>query len=215
MDLPAGVQYFLACERNKVAIAEALHQHWHNARRVLEFATGTGQQIAHFAQLHPSAHFQPSDQNEQGALSIAHWTRACTNVAPLLVVDLIADPSTWHFDRHAFDVAYVVNLLHISDRGTTVGLFRAAQMALRPGGRLCIYGPFKKNGAFTTDSNRAFDDKLRSMDPHHYGLRDMDELTHAGKQCGFTLTDVKDMPSNNFFITYTLSSTDSTTFSAL
>jgi len=54
-------------------------------------------------------------------------------------------------------------MLHISAAGTTAGLFRAAQPALRPGGRLFVYGPFKRDGQFTTDSNQQFDAKLRQM----------------------------------------------------
>ena len=71
-------------------------------------------------------------------------------------------------------------MLHISEAGTTAGLFRAARAALRSssaatpaaagtgkgkgtGGRLLVYGPFKQHGRFTTDSNRMFDEKLKQM----------------------------------------------------
>jgi hypothetical protein len=40
-----------------------------------------------------------------------------------------------------------------------------AGRVLKPGGRLLVYGPFKKDGVCTTESNAAFDASLRSRDP--------------------------------------------------
>ena len=74
-----------------------------------------------------------------------------------------AVPSVPPRHSHSFDALFVANMLHISAAGTTAGLFRAAQAALRPGGRLFVYGPFKRDGKFTTDSNQQFDAKLRQM----------------------------------------------------
>ena len=40
-----------------------------------------------------------------------------------------------------------------------------AAHALRDGGALVTYGPFKLDGAFTSDSNAAFDTSLRARNP--------------------------------------------------
>ena len=69
----------------------------------------------------------------------------------------------WRCRSHSFDAALVSNMLHISAAGTTAGLFRAAAAALRPAGRLLVYGPFRRDGQFTTESNRQFDEKLKQM----------------------------------------------------
>jgi hypothetical protein len=48
-------------------------------------------------------------------------------------------------------------------QAATVGLLEIAAARLKQGGLLFIYGPFKVQGRFTTDSNRAFDESLRSQ----------------------------------------------------
>lgn len=55
-------------------------------------------------------------------------------------------------------------MLHISSPGTSLGLFEVARLALdEVRGRVFIYGPFKWNHQPTTESNRAFDEKLKNM----------------------------------------------------
>ena len=44
---------------------------------------------------------------------------------------------------------------------------------------LCIYGPFRYDGAYTSDSNAAFDRFLRERDPHS-GIRDFSAIHDAG-----------------------------------
>ena len=55
-------------------------------------------------------------------------------------------------------------MTHISPWAATEGLVAAAASLLRRGGErpglLAIYGPFKLHGEFTTDSNRAFHERL-------------------------------------------------------
>lgn len=53
-------------------------------------------------------------------------------------------------------------MTHISPWGATEGLVAGAAALLRRGGLLTIYGPFKLRGEFTTDSNRAFHERLVS-----------------------------------------------------
>jgi SAM-dependent methyltransferase len=208
--LPAGVQFSPASERNKADIGAALLSFWpqDEVKRVLEFSSGTGQHVAHFASLFAErgVTFQPSDQNEQGFTSIAYHTREQRNVLlPPLLIDLVKESSWPSFasQQQQYDAAFVANMLHISERGTTAGLFRASALALRPGGFLAVYGPFKRHGAFTTESNAAFDVKLRQMNPEHYGLRDIDaDVAAEGVKHGFALKEVKDMPANNFLLLF-------------
>jgi hypothetical protein len=49
-------------------------------------------------------------------------------------------------------------------------LIAGAGMVLRVGGLLLVYGPFKKDGKCTTDSNAVFDVSLRSQNPE-WGYR--------------------------------------------
>ncbi|KAJ1470416.1 hypothetical protein T484DRAFT_1641386 [Baffinella frigidus] len=94
---------------------------------------------------------------------------------------------------------YVVNLCHISPWAATTGLFAAAARLLESGGHLCIYGPFKVEGAFTSDGNRDFDQSLQSRDAA-WGIRDVSELQEAGKPLGITLENTHEMPANNLLL---------------
>lgn len=205
--LPAGIAFAPSAERNKRPIAEALSRHWSGRGAFLEVSSGTGQHVSFFAQRWPDASFQPTDQSDEAFKSIAYHSRECKNVQPPLILDLLHDPSKWTFERSSYSVVHVANMLHISDPGTTEGLFKVASLALQHPDVdnykpiLAAYGPFKLHGEFTTDSNRAFDDKLKGMNPV-YGLRDIDDVSRVGKQYGFELMKVEEMPSNNFMLIY-------------
>lgn len=97
-----------------------------------------------------------------------------------------------------FDVILACNVTHISPFAATSGLFAGAGDALRPGGRLCIYGPFKLAGTFTTESNRAFDGKLRER-CDEWGLRDLEALDACARAAGLGRIAAEPMPANNFF----------------
>jgi hypothetical protein len=60
----------------------------------------------------------------------------------------------------------------------------------------CLYGPFNRDGRFTSDSNQAFDTSLRERDPR-MGLRDDKALKTLGRQHGLTFTAEHGMPANN------------------
>lgn len=70
-----------------------------------------------------------------------------------------------------------------------------------PGGLLLIYGPFKKDGKFTTESNESFDRSLRSRNPA-WGLRNLEDLYVMGAANALTNVDLIDMPANNFMVIF-------------
>ena len=79
---------------------------------------------------------------------------------------------------------------------------RRGQKLLAPGGFLAIYGPFKdKDGRFTTESNRAFDERLRSQD-QTWGYRSVAQLDALCAEAGLQLVSRRDMPANNNMLTY-------------
>ena len=67
-----------------------------------------------------------------------------------------------------------------------------------------IYGPFKKDNRFTSVSNAEFDKSLRTQNPE-WGYRDIGQVAQEAKKNGLALQDVKDMPANNFLLTFTKS----------
>ena len=96
-----------------------------------------------------------------------------------------------------FDAVFTANTLHIMGWQEVEALFAGLPSVLREGPvTLVAYGPFNRNGQFTSDSNRTFDAWLKARDPRS-GIRDaeaVDALAHAQ---GFQLIDDVPMPANN------------------
>lgn len=199
-----------AAARNQAAILAALHDLLPPGRglRVLELAAGSGQHAAFFtAELLPRlASWLPTDASEAALRSIAaHRRRAPADMLRVLQPAQLLDVQTAQASAlppSAFDAVLAVNVLHISPPAATPALLRVAAAALRAGGRLVIYGPFRVSGAFTTESNAAFDAQLKGMDAA-FGLRDVDEVAAAADACGLALDERRDMPSNNFILAFT------------
>ena len=85
---------------------------------------------------------------------------AAQNVCSPLLLDAAGGWSHWSaagVESGAYDAVLAVNLTHISPWASTEGLLRGAARALKPGGRLCIYGPFRRNGTFNGAGDEAFD----------------------------------------------------------
>jgi hypothetical protein len=59
----------------------------------------------------------------------------------------------------------VSNLLHVSGWQVSIGLFHGCCRVLKTGGLLLIYGPFKRGGTYNADSNKKFDEFLKSRNP--------------------------------------------------
>ena len=74
-------------------------------------------------------------------------------------------------------------------------MFRGVGQLLR-GGRFFLYGPFNRDGRYTSASNLDFDRSLRMRNPH-MGLRNDVDLVALGRQCALELQDDLEMPSNN------------------
>ena len=67
---------------------------------------------------------------------------------------------------------------------------------LRRSGLLCIYGPFRYGGRYTSDSNAKFDEFLRNRDPDS-GVRDAHEVDGLARDQGLELIADRAMPANN------------------
>ena len=99
------------------------------------------------------------------------------------------------------DLVLCINSLHIAPAAGTRGLFALAAAVGSPTGRVMVYGPFLRGGGPTTDSNRAFDERLRAINPA-FGVRDIDWVAAEAATCGYILREVVDMPSNNFLLVW-------------
>ncbi|MEO5770178.1 MAG: DUF938 domain-containing protein [Polyangia bacterium] len=197
--VPAGGLHAAATERNREPIRQVLHRVLPPAGLVLEIASGTGQHAAFFARAFPDLRWQPSDIVPAHMESIRAWSAAAgaDNIAPAVVLDVERPP--WPIA--AADAVLNINMLHIAPWSVAEALFQGAARLLPPGGILYLYGPFKRGGQHTAESNQRFDDRLRAEDPR-WGVRDLDDVERLAIAAGFGLPEVAPMPANNFSLVF-------------
>jgi len=173
---------------------------------LLELGSGTGQHAVEFARRAPQLTVWPSDLYDSHLASIAAW-RAQARLANLRApqrIDL-ADPAwSWAGDDTRggpLTAMLCANVLHISPWIVSQNLFAGAGRFLREGGRLFVYGPFKRGGAHTAPSNERFDLTLRAENPD-WGVRDLDELNALARDAGLTPAEILPMPANNLVLAF-------------
>lgn len=192
---------FPATQRNREPILAVLRE-WLPARgRVLEVASGSGEHITWFAQALPDIFWQPTDLEVAHLASVDAWVAhlGLSNVAPARRLDVTVD----RWPDGPWDAVYCANMIHIAPWEATVALMRGAAAAVRPGGLLLTYGPYRVDGAHTAASNAAFDASLTARDPR-WGVRDLGEVAAVAE--GFVLERRVEMPANNFTLVWRRSS---------
>ena len=194
------ILYSAPAERNSQPILEVLLRVLPVRGCGLEIASGTGQHVVCFARALPDWIWQPSDPDPRQRASIRARTdqSGLPNLLPPVDLDVL---EPWCVPP--MDAVIVANLLHISPRETLAALFEGASHVLRPGGILHVYGPFKRHGAFTSESNAAFDDSLRRRN-RAWGLRDLERVMEVAQRNRFECLEINDMPANNFSLVWKL-----------
>jgi len=192
--IPNGGLHAAATDRNRGPILDVLRDVLPSSGLVLEIASGTGEHAAFFAPLFPALRWQPSDASAAHLDSIRAWSAAsgAANIAPPLLLDVEREP--WPI-AHA-DAILNINMIHIAPWSAAEALFRGAARTLPAGGLLYLYGPFKRGGVHTADSNQRFDERLRGEDPR-WGVRDLDDVTTLAASVGFAAPTIIPMPANN------------------
>jgi hypothetical protein len=188
-----------SAERNKGPILDVLARVLPRRGLVLEIASGTGQHAVHFASALPDLTWQPSDPDAELRDSVALWTREsqCANVNAPIDLDVTRLP--WPIQ--AADAVAAINMIHIAPWSATLGLFEGARGLLSAGQVLFLYGPYRRFGGHTSESNAQFDQDLRARDPA-WGLRDMEAVTDVAAGAGFELVETVAMPANNFSLVF-------------
>lgn len=194
--------------RNREPIRTVLAELLADGMAVLEIGSGTGEHAAVFAAAFPGVTWQPSDPDPAGRASIAAWAAEarCPNLRPPLALDVTEGPLPTAL-ASGFDLVLAVNLVHIAPWAVCTALMNVSARALRSGGRLMLYGPFKIGGAHTAPSNAAFDAQLRMTDPD-YGVRDLEAVTTAAARHGLAFERQVAMPANNLSIIFRLTGGD-------
>ena len=188
-----------ACERNKHPILEVLRVRFADRAQVLEIGSGTGQHAVHFSRALTHLIWHPTEQlaylpdlAERVKLEGPHNLRAPT----LLEVRQAVWPV------RSVDAMFTANTLHIMSWLEVMALYRGLGGVLTPGGVFCVYGPFRYDGRYTSDSNRDFDHMLQERDPNS-GLRDIQAVTTLAEQYGLRLDADHDLPANNRLLIFT------------
>ena len=182
--------------RNRAALLAVLRTVLPEAGQVLEIASGSGEHVCHFAAGMPGLRFQPSDPDEGARASIDAWASGQANIRPAIGLD-----TTGPWPGETFDAVLCCNMVHIAPWPATIGLLAGAALALRAGGVLVTYGPYRRFGAHTADSNAAFDADLRARDPR-WGVRDVEAMTQLATEAGFAAPEIIDMPANNLCLVF-------------
>jgi SAM-dependent methyltransferase len=187
-----------ACERNKDPILEVLRICFADRALVMEIGSGTGQHAVHFARALPHLTWYPTEQLPY----LADLTeRVKLEGAQNLRVPTLLDVRQAVWPLRNADAMFTANTLHIMSWLEVMALFHGVGSVLAPGGVLCIYGPFRYNGRYTSDSNQDFDRMLNERDPNS-GLRDITAVTALAAQYGLRLDADHDLPANNRLLVF-------------
>lgn len=203
-----------AASRNKDPILEVLRRLAPARGRALEVASGGGEHAVWFAQHLPGVTWQPSDADPDARASIGAWRdeAALPNLLVPVAIDAAAD--AWDpAGAEPFDLVVCINMVHIAPFTAAEGLFRGASRLLRgapDAGALVLYGPFRFAGAFTAESNAAFDASLRERDPA-WGVRDVVDLDRLGAAVGLAREATFELPVNNHCLVYRAGSRSTST----
>ena len=182
-----------AAERNKAPILAILSHAFAQSRSVLEIGSGTGQHAVHFAAHLPHLTWQPTDRSEYLEGLHARIAREGTsNLRPALELDVCTQP--WQVEP--VDAVFTANTLHIMGWSAVEDLFRGVGAVLLAPAILCIYGPFRYDGKYTSASNAEFDRYLQARDPDS-GIRDFTAVNTLSSQQGLHLLADHPMPANN------------------
>ena len=198
-------KYAPATQRNREPILEILSRNLAPHSNILEIASGTGEHGVYFASRYKSWHWIPSDVNPQARESIADWKKieGVDNLALPLTIDVTEDNWIEEIRKLNIDLDAVVNInmIHISPWSACLGLIEGANKILSPGGILYFYGPFKRNGKHTADSNTQFDRSLRDRNPN-WGIRDLEAVIQTAATANLRLQKVVEMPANNLSVIF-------------
>lgn len=189
-----------SCERNREPILAALAPLLADARQVLEIGSGTGQHAVHFAAALPHLVWQASDHPDH-LPGMRLWLdeAGLANTPPPIALQ--ADPVLGlqpppPVPAAGYDAVFTANTLHIMSWPAVCALLDSVAALLPVGGLFIAYGPFKRDGDFTSASNAAFDGWLRARDPAS-GIRDREAIDALAAGHGLLRIQTHALPANN------------------
>ncbi|GGW73846.1 DUF938 domain-containing protein [Alteromonas halophila] len=182
-----------ACENNKGPILQVLRRVLADKKRVLEIGSGTGQHAVHFAANLPHLTWQTSDQRQYHS-GIHQWLAdaGLDNVRPPQLITI----GEHRLPANTFDAVYSANTAHIMQPHEVKAMMQQVAAALPEKGVFCQYGPFLRQGKYSSQSNRDFDASLRAQG--YGGYRDIEELQSWADT--LIIEEINTMPANNLLL---------------
>ena len=180
-------------ERNKVPILAVLQKYIKQKGRLLEIGSGTGEHAVYFAKTFQDIEWVSSDQKENHPNLKARFQ---IEKVPNLHGPEILKVGIDDFPKGSFDYVFTSNTLHIMSWKECKSFFKLLGKRLREGSLVFIYGPFNYEDQFTSESNQAFDQMLKTKNPHS-GIRNFEDVLGNMKKAGFKLLGDHEMPANN------------------
>lgn len=188
--------YSQACENNKVPILAVLQQHCQTPGTLLEIGAGTGQHAAWLSGRLPHLRWQPSDV----AANLPHITQWLNDPGSQALAPLALDVAGLWPDG-PFEYLFTANTFHIMAAPLVERCIQEGCQRLTEHGRFLVYGPFNYDGAYTSDSNRQFDQWLKGMDSAR-GIRDQEWIVERFARQQRTLLADHEMPANNRMLVF-------------
>ncbi|ENO15615.2 DUF938 domain-containing protein [Marinobacter nanhaiticus D15-8W] len=182
-----------ACLRNQQPIAEALAPLLEQPGHWLELGSGTGQHGVFLAQRHPHITWQLTDVAEaQPGLRAWQEDVGLPNLPPPQELDVMQHRPP----GERYDGVFTANTVHFVGWPVVEALLTCASNVLETGGWFVVYGPFNRDGQFTSEGNEALDAWLRSRDPSS-GIKDDAAVIELAASYGLTFDKDQAMPANN------------------
>lgn len=188
-----------SCNRNRAPILEIIQPLLVNASNLLEIGSGTGQHAVYFATEMPHLHWQTSDIKENHQ-DIMLWLEEYQLKNTPLPIALNVLTDLW--PNQYYDAIFSSNTAHIMPWQAVEAMFKGIGKRLNTGGVFILYGPFNYQGEFTSNSNRQFEEWLKSQGLER-GIRDFEAMQELAEKDNLTLLHDYPMPANNRILVWT------------
>ena len=196
--------YFSATQRNRDFIGEVLSRILTKGS-ILEIGSGSGEHGVDFQKRFPKIIWQTSDPEFVHRKSISSWIKyekLYKKMPQPIMLDVEKTP--WKIPLkivNSLQGIVSINMIHVAKWTSTIALFRESGKLLDKGQFLMLYGPFKIDNKYTSESNYIFDNSLKIKNDH-WGIRNLVEVTDEANKYGFYQESIMNMPANNFSVIF-------------
>ena len=190
-------EFSQACENNKTPILNVLKKYFLDVSKVLEIGSGSGQHAMYFADQLNWLTWQPTETKERlWVLQSNCRLSSRNNLCSPLALNIF---EPWR--KMELDAVFSANTLHIAPAAGIEAIFSGIEPNISSGFRVAIYGPFKYEGKYTSESNATFDKWLRSQNLDS-GIRDFELVNEEARNVGLSLIEDCAMPANNKLLVF-------------